>query len=51
MDPSTSFSLRLSAPVMKEYVLTEKLGRGTFASVYKAYRKVWGRGHVILQHR
>lgn len=40
MDPTTIFSHRLSAPVMKEYVLTEKLGSGTFAIVYKAYRKV-----------
>ena len=40
MDPATSVSLRLSAPGMKEYVLTEKLGSGTFATVYKAYRKV-----------
>lgn len=29
-----------SVPMMKEYILTKKLGCGTYATVYKAYKKV-----------
>ena len=27
-------------PQLKQYVLTEKLGSGSYATVYKAYKKV-----------
>ena len=27
-------------PRLKHFVMTEKLGQGTYATVYKAYRKV-----------
>ena len=39
MDPK-SLSLKMSVPTMKDFVLTDKLGSGTYATVYKAYRKV-----------
>ena len=39
MDSGTSFSMT-SVPMMKEYILTKKLGCGTYATVYKAYKKV-----------
>ena len=38
---SGSSSIGRSAfPPMKDYILTEKLGTGTFATVYKAHKKV-----------
>ena len=37
---SLQMDRKFSVPLMKEYVLTEKLGCGTFATVYKAYKKV-----------
>lgn len=39
--PTSSLQMA-SLPVMKNYRLTEKLGSGTFATVYKAYEKVGG---------
>lgn len=44
MDPHHSVSASLSArsvvPQLKDFVLTEKLGSGTYATVYKAFKKV-----------
>ena len=44
MDPHHSVSAVLSArsvvPQLKDFVLTEKLGSGTYATVYKAFKKV-----------
>ena len=44
MDPQRSVSASVSAqpvvPQLKDFVLTEKLGSGTYATVYKAFKKV-----------
>ena len=33
-------SARVPLPVLPNYVFTERLGSGTYATVYKAYKKV-----------
>jgi len=38
--PGSSRPNSAVAPRLKDYVLTEKLGSGTYATVYKAYKKV-----------
>ena len=35
-------------PQLKNYVITDRLGSGTYATVYKAYRKV--RCYAYLRH-
>ena len=44
MDSQRSVSASVSAqsvvPQLKDFVLTEKLGSGTYATVYKAFKKV-----------
>lgn len=35
-------------PTVKNYIVTEKLGQGTYATVYKAYRTV---SAIIIQNR
>jgi hypothetical protein len=39
-------SKSLPPPRLEHFVMTEKLGQGTYATVYKAYRKVTF-GHVF----
>lgn len=34
-------------PAMKQYILTERLGAGTYATVYKGHRKVDSYGYFI----
>lgn len=38
--PSTAKSVAIIVPKLSGFVFTEKLGSGTYAVVYKAYRKV-----------
>lgn len=38
--PSTAKNPPIGPPKLSGYVFTEKLGSGTYAIVYKAYRKV-----------
>lgn len=38
--PSTAKSVAVIVPKLSGFVFTEKLGSGTYAVVYKAYRKV-----------
>jgi len=46
MDPTCGGSVSSSArfrsvvPELKDFVLTERLGSGTYATVYKAFKKV-----------
>ena len=37
---TASSSVRCIVPEMKNFVLTDRLGSGTYATVYKAYKKV-----------
>ena len=38
--PTRRGSGRFPLPVLPEYIFTERLGSGTYATVYKAYKKV-----------